>query len=55
MRISRGALDRDLSGDAELTVVEITTLATVGGAFQRHHALPSLGERLRRPSPAGRS
>jgi hypothetical protein len=50
MRISRGALDRGHSGDAELTVVEITTEATVVGAFQRHHGLPSGGERTRRIS-----
>jgi hypothetical protein len=50
MRVSRGALDRELTGDAELTIVEITTEATVVGAFQRHHALPPSGERTRRIS-----
>lgn len=34
------ALDRPLEGDAELSVIEVTTPATVLGAFQRHHGVP---------------
>ncbi len=40
MRASRTALDRVLEGDAELAVVEITSEATVLGAFQRRHDAP---------------
>jgi hypothetical protein len=50
MSLSRGALDRPLGGDAELTVASITTEATVAGAFQRHHRLPEGTVRLRRVS-----
>jgi hypothetical protein len=48
MRISMGALDEPLGGDAELTVTAITTEASVLGAFQRHHG--TFGERARRIS-----
>jgi hypothetical protein len=50
MRISVDALERALDGDAELTVTQITTDATVVGAFQRHHGLEGAGERVRRIS-----
>jgi len=41
LRASRDALDRTLEQDAELSVVEITTDATVLGAFQRRRDAPS--------------
>jgi len=41
MAMSRSALDRPLACDAELSVVALTTAATVLGAFQRHHGLPT--------------
>jgi hypothetical protein len=50
MRFSRRALDRPLEGDAELSVVEITTEATVLGAFQRQHRAPNDRARIRRVS-----
>jgi hypothetical protein len=44
------ALDAPLPGDAELTVLELTSEATVLGAFQRHHGAALRGEVLRRVS-----
>ena len=50
MRASRAALDRPLEGDAELSVVTITTPATVLGAFQRPQGIPRDLPLLRRAS-----
>jgi len=44
MRLSQRALDVPLEADAELTVLELTSPATVLGAFQRHHGLPAAAQ-----------
>jgi len=50
LALSRAALDAPLLVDAELSVVELTTAATVLGAFQRHHGAADDRPLLRRGS-----